>query len=178
MAAPDLGASQPRAVVVMGVAGCGKTLIGRALAGRLGAAFVEGDELQPPENVARMAGGQPLTDAHRAGWLDAVAAAILDANARGRTAVASCSALKRRYRDQLRGRCPHVAFVHLSVDRDTAHRRVAERTNHFMPASLVDSQFADLQPLEADEAGTTVDAAMPVESVVDKAARWVAANLP
>ncbi|MBX3569313.1 MAG: gluconokinase [Rhizobiaceae bacterium] len=162
----------------MGVAGSGKTLIGKALADRLGAVFVEGDALQPPENVARMAGGQPLTDAHRAGWLDAVAAAVGRANAEGRDAVAACSALKRIYRDRLRGQSAQMRFVHLSLDSDTARLRVASRTNHFMPASLVDSQFADLQPLQPDESGVVVDATMPAERVVDAAMAWISQDQP
>lgn len=159
--------ARPAAIIVMGVAGSGKTLIARALADRLDAVFVEGDELQPPENVARMAGGQPLTDEHRAGWLDAVAASIRAANFGGRSAVAACSALKRKYRDRLRGVCPGLVFVHLSVDKDTARQRVATRKDHFMPASLVDSQFADLQPLGTDEAGMVVDATTPVDALVE-----------
>jgi gluconokinase len=168
----------PAAIVVMGVAGSGKTVIARALAERLDAVFVEGDELQPPENVARMAGGQPLTDEHRAGWLDAVAASIRAANFGGRGAVAACSALKRRYRERLRGLCPGLVFVHLSVDKDTARQRVATRRDHFMPASLVDSQFADLQPLEADEAGISVDATTPVDALVEQIANGLAALQP
>ncbi|TJW81671.1 MAG: gluconokinase, partial [Mesorhizobium sp.] len=104
------------AIVVMGVAGCGKTAVGEALAKELRAIFIEGDRLHPPENVARMARGEPLTDALREGWLDAIGGRIAAAVADGQKAVAACSALKRSYRDRLRGFCPGVVFLYLKID--------------------------------------------------------------
>ncbi|MBZ9848770.1 gluconokinase [Mesorhizobium sp. CA14] len=154
------------AIVVMGVAGCGKTAVGEALAEALGADFIEGDRLHPPENVARMARGEPLTDALRAGWLDAIGERIAASLAGGRKPVAACSALKRSYRDRLSRFCPDMAFLYLKIDRETAWRRVANRKGHFMPASLVDSQFATLEEPAADEQAVTVDGTRSVAGIV------------
>lgn len=154
------------AIVVMGVAGCGKSAVGAALAARLGFDFVEGDRLHPPENVARMASGQPLTDELRAGWLDAIGARIAETRAAGRGVVATCSALKRGYRDRLRGFRSDIVFLYLEIDPATASRRVAGRKGHFMPASLVESQFAILEPPGADELAWTMDARRPVAAIV------------
>jgi len=161
----------------MGVAGCGKSVVGERLAERLGARFIEGDRLHPPENIARMARGQPLSDADREGWLDAIGAALAAAKSESRAAVAACSALKRRYRDRLRSWRPELRFVYLDIDRATAAARVAARQGHFMPASLVDSQFADLQPPERDEQAIALDARQPVETLVAEAAAGLAAPL-
>ncbi|WP_292339936.1 gluconokinase [Mesorhizobium sp.] len=156
------------AIVVMGVAGCGKTVVGEALAKELGAIFIEGDRLHPPENVARMARGEPLTDALREGWLDAIGERIAASIADGQKAVAACSALKRSYRDRLRGFCPGIVFLYLKIDRETAWRRVADRKGHFMPASLVDSQFATLEEPSLDELAVTVDATRTVAAIVNE----------
>ncbi|RWA71250.1 MAG: gluconokinase [Mesorhizobium sp.] len=152
----------------MGVAGCGKTVVGEALAKELGAIFIEGDRLHPPENVARMARGEPLTDALREGWLDAIGERIAASIADGQKAVAACSALKRSYRDRLRGFCPGIVFLYLKIDRETAWRRVADRKGHFMPASLVDSQFATLEEPSLDELAVTVDATRTVAAIVNE----------
>lgn len=160
----------PRAIVVMGVAGCGKTAVGEGLARRLGGRFVEGDRLHPPENVERMRRGEPLTDELREGWLDVIGAAIAKETAAGRNAVAACSALKRIYRDRLCGHAPGLFFVHLDIDKATSFERVGQRPGHFMPASLVESQFSALENLEDDEAGVTLDGASPVEDLVAMAA--------
>ncbi|RUU54062.1 gluconokinase [Mesorhizobium sp. M2C.T.Ca.TU.009.01.2.1] len=150
----------------MGVAGCGKTAVGEALAGALGAGFIEGDRLHPPENVARMARGEPLTDALREGWLDAIGEHIAASVAGKRKAVAACSALKRTYRDRLSRFCPEIIFLYLKIDRETAWRRVANRKGHFMPASLVDSQFATLEEPAADERAVTVDGTQSVAGIL------------
>jgi gluconokinase len=160
-------------LVVMGVAGCGKSVVGAALARVLGVGFVEGDAFHPSKNIARMASGIPLDDAHRAGWLDAVAAEIASRTAQGATVIATCSALKRRYRDRLRGRNPGLVFLHLALDREAAYERVQARGGHFMPASLVDSQFADLEPPSADETALTLDATLPVDGLVAEAAAFL-----
>lgn len=165
----DTDAGERRAIVVMGVAGCGKTEVGQGLARKLGAAFIEGDRLHPAANVARMASGQPLTDELRKGWLDAIGAAIAAEIASGRDVVASCSALKRSYRDRLRGHAAGLFFVHLDIDRETSFERVGHRPGHFMPASLVKSQFATLERLEPDEAGVKLDGALRVEELVGSA---------
>lgn len=142
--------------VVMGVSGCGKSFIGSLLAGQLKVDYVEGDALHPPENVAKMAAGVPLTDADRAGWLAALRDRIAAARAQGLGLVVSCSALKRAYRDLLREGDPGLRFAHLDGPREILLQRMQER-QHFMPASLLDSQLQTLQPLQADEAGLVLD---------------------
>ena len=159
-----------RACVVMGVAGCGKSAVGSVLAQAMGWTFIEGDRLQPAANVERMASGLPLTDDHRWGWLDAVGEEIALAGRNGNGSVAACSALKRAYRDRLRRHGEPLLFIHLKIDKATAALRVASRKGHFMPASLVDSQFADLQPPGPDEMAVVLDARRPVEQLVASAA--------
>lgn len=155
-----------RIVVVMGVAGCGKTAVGGALAEALGWRMIEGDELHPTENIERMRAGLPLTDAYRWGWLDAIGAEVAKSEREGAGAVVACSALKRAYRDRLRRYSGNMLFVHLGVDKATAAARVASRKGHFMPASLMDSQFADLEPPAPDEAAVTLDATRPIAELV------------
>jgi len=154
MKTPDAPDSAVR-VVVMGVSGCGKTTVGRALAAALGVPFIEGDELHPARNVALMASGTPLTDDDRRDWLQAVAAALSHAADTG--AVAACSALKRSYRDILRGRAPGLRFVHLVGERAVLEERMQRRSGHYMPASLLQSQLDILEPPTQDEAAITLD---------------------
>lgn len=165
-------------VVVMGVSGCGKSVVGTALADRLGCRFVEGDRLHPSENVARMASGVPLTDEHRWGWLDVVGGAMAAVLAEGSGVIAACSALKRSYRDRLRLAAGPVVFVHLDIDRETAARRVGQRRGHFMPATLIDSQFADLEPPGPDESAMILDARLPVSDIVAEATRFLVTSTP
>lgn len=154
--------------VVMGVSGCGKSSVGAALAMALGVRFLEGDAYHPPANVARMRAGVALTDAERAAWLDSLAAEIGAAAAAGTGLVLSCSALKRRYRDRLRAADPDLRFAHLSGERALFARRMQERSGHFMPLSLLDSQLATLEPLQRDEAGIVLDARRtPAELAAD-----------
>lgn len=160
---------RPRRVVVMGVSGCGKTVVGEALAKALSWRFVEGDQLHPAENVRRMSAGLPLTDAHRWGWLDAIGERLAAAASAGAGAVAACSALKRSYRDRLRRYDDGILFVHLRIDKATAAARVASRKGHFMPASLIDSQFADLELPGPDEVAGTLDATLPPADLVLRA---------
>lgn len=157
----------------MGVAGCGKSAVGTALAAALGAVFIEGDRLHPPENVARMARGEPLTDQLREGWLDAIGERIAASVGQGEGVVAACSALKRSYRDRLGRFCPEIVFLYLEIDPATARQRVGNRKGHFMPASLVDSQFAILEPPTADERALTLDATRPVDELVAAAVRLI-----
>ncbi|CAO3451605.1 AAA family ATPase [Azospirillum brasilense] len=145
------------AIVVMGVAGCGKTSVGEELARRLGWQFLEGDGFHPPENIAKMSAGIPLQDEDRWGWLDTIAAHIVLAKEAKAPVVVSCSALKRRYRERLSAGGTRVLFVHLDGSRDTIHARMALRAGHFMPTTLLDSQFAALEPLEAGELGIVCD---------------------
>ena len=144
-------AKRPVIIIVMGVSGSGKTVVGSALAEALGGRFAEGDRFHPPENISRMSAGMPLRDEDRWGWLDAIAIEIGEAERQGETLVVACSALKRIYRDRLRLASRHLRFVYLEVGRDVAAARVAARKGHFMPASLIDSQFADLEPPTPDE---------------------------
>jgi gluconokinase len=152
-------AKRPVIVVVMGVSGSGKTVIGSALAEALGGRFAEGDQFHPPENIARMSSGMPLRDEDRWGWFDAIAIEINLAERQGETLVVACSALKRIYRDRLRLASRHLQFVYLEIGREAAAARVAARKGHFMPASLIDSQFADLEPPASDEGAIKLDAA-------------------
>ncbi|MFR9800249.1 gluconokinase [Streptomyces sp. MS06] len=160
--------STPRVVVVMGVAGTGKTTIGPLLAARLGVPYAEGDDFHPAANIARMTSGVPLTDEDRLPWLDAIGA-WADRRA-GLGGVVACSALKRSYRDRLRAAAPGVVFVHLTGDRALIAERMARRRGHFMPTALLDSQFAALQPLQPDEAGVEVDVAGSPEQIAGRAA--------
>jgi gluconokinase len=143
--------TEPQIVVVMGVAGSGKTTIGRRLAEALGWAFAEGDTFHSPANVAKMAGGTPLTDADRWPWLDAIGAWIRAEAGANHSGVVACSALKRAYRDRLRAAWPALRVVHLEASREELRRRVGDRPGHFFPERLVDSQFADLEPPGPDE---------------------------
>ncbi|MEJ1202601.1 MULTISPECIES: gluconokinase [unclassified Streptomyces] len=157
----------PHVVVVMGVAGTGKTTIGPLLAARLGVPYAEGDDFHPPANIAKMTAGTPLTDEDRWPWLDAIGDW-----AHGRAGlggVVSSSALKRSYRDRLRAGAPGVVFVHLTGSRELIEERMSGRQGHFMPTALLDSQFATLQPLEPDEAGVAVDVAGTPEEIAERA---------
>lgn len=151
----------PRRYVVMGVSGCGKSDIGQRLADALQIAFVEGDAWHSVANVARMAAGIPLTDDDRAAWL----ATLRDQIARSDAMVLSCSALKRRYRDVLREGDPALFFIELDGARALIEERMRARRGHFMPTSLLDSQFRDLEPLQPDEAGLRVDISGSLASI-------------
>lgn len=146
-----------RALVVMGTAGAGKSRIGSALASALDVPFVEGDSFHPPENVAQMAAGIPLTDDNRAGWLRALAEQLRAARVNGTGVVLACSALKRRYRDVLRTGDDTVHFIALTGAPDLLRDRLDTRTGHYMPASLLDSQLAALELPEPDESAWTYD---------------------
>jgi gluconokinase len=163
-------------VVVMGVTGSGKTTVGMLLAERLGVAYAEADSFHPPANLTKMAAGQALDDDDRYPWLGAVADWIRDRNRTGQGGVVSCSALKARYRDQLRQADTRVWFLHLAADQGLITRRVAGRRGHFMPVSLVDSQFETLEPLQPDEAGAVFDASSPPEEIVRLTVALLSAN--
>jgi carbohydrate kinase (thermoresistant glucokinase family) len=153
--------------VIMGVAGSGKTTIGARLARALDVGFVEGDALHPAENVRRMAQGIPLTDADRRPWLLSIAARIREARQAGRGLVVACSALRRSYRDLLRAEgAPDLQFVFLRGTRDLIARRMSTRTGHFMPASLLESQFATLEEPSPDEAAWVCDGDAPPDAIV------------
>jgi gluconokinase len=153
----------------MGVSGSGKTTVGEALASALGWRFVEGDSFHPEANVAKMSAGIPLDDADRRPWLEALAVEIGKDDAAGRSSVIGCSALKRTYRDILRGGAPRVRFLHVHGDREVLAERVSDRPGHFFPPELLDSQLATLEPLGPDEDGVVVDVALPLEAQVEAA---------
>lgn len=137
--------SQPQQILVMGVSGSGKTVLARALAAALGWTFLEGDDFHPPANIEKMRHGTPLTDADRLPWLSAIAAAMAAQTSAGHPVVVACSALKQSYRDILRGGGP-LAVIFLQADADILRQRLNHRAGHFMPASLLDSQLATLEP--------------------------------
>lgn len=153
-----------RAIVVCGVSGAGKSTVGAALAARLAWSFRDADDLHPAENVARMRGGEPLTDADREPWLDRVAAEIEQCS----PVVVACSALRRAHRDRLRLGGLELWFVLLAPPTDVLRDRVTDRPGHFMPAALLDSQLAALEPLGAGERGIVVDRVDDVEVVVEE----------
>jgi len=141
----------------MGVSGCGKSSVGAMLAQSLGVRFIEGDDYHSPANVAKMAAGIPLTDEDRVLWLEALQAEIRQSVEAGVGIVLSCSSLKKRYRDVLRAGAPGLRFAHLEGSREVIAQRMAARTGHYMPPSLLDDQLAVLEPLQAGEAGLTLD---------------------
>ncbi|ALE07896.1 hypothetical protein AL755_15975 [Arthrobacter sp. ERGS1:01] len=147
----------------MGVSGCGKTTIGALVANDLGLPFTDGDSLHPMDNIAKMAAGTPLDDDDRAPWLQTVGRELAG-SANG--LVVACSALKRSYRDAIREQAPETVFLHLDGSREVLGSRLEGRSGHFMPATLLDSQLATLEPLGADEAAVVMDISAPVEALV------------
>ncbi len=154
-----LAPRKPPIVIVMGVAGAGKSTVGAALAAALDCAFADADEFHPQANIDKMRAGRPLTDADRASWLAAIAARIDDWRTQGKGGVIACSALKRAYRRVIIGKRPELRLVYLRGDAALIRRRLTQRRHHFMPASLLDSQFATLEEPGADERPIVVDAA-------------------
>jgi gluconokinase len=157
----------PVVLIVMGVSGVGKSTVGMPLADRLGWPFRDGDGFHPPENVEKMRSGTPLTDEDRTPWLEAIAAWIEQRRKDGTHGVIACSALKRAYRDILRAGHGDVRFVFLEGPRDLIAARLADGKGHYMPASLLDSQLATLEPPQADEDPITVSVAGEPEQIVD-----------
>jgi gluconokinase len=158
------------AAVVMGVAGCGKTTIAEALAARLGARMIEGDKLHSAANIAKMSAGTPLTDEDRWPWLSRIGLELIGNDA----AVAACSALKRVYRETIgRAARRQVAFVYLKGDRALIESRMHLRTGHFMPTSLLDSQFKTLEEPAAGELAITLDLAQSPDAIADQAVAFL-----
>lgn len=163
-----MSADSPALVVlIMGVAGCGKTTAGERLAARTGWVFRDADSFHPPENVTKMSSGIPLDDTDRKPWLAAIAAWMDERSQTGEPAVVTCSALKRVYRDALIGDRAFVRLVHLSGDKALIAERMAARKNHFMPTALLDSQFATLEPPGAEENPLVVPITLAPDAVVD-----------
>ena len=157
------------AIIVMGVSGSGKSTIGALLAERLGWPFADADGFHPPENVAKMAAGTPLTDADRWPWLDAIAAHIDAARKAGQPVVVACSALRRAYRERLRAGHGDLVFLHLSGAPEVIAARQAARQGHFMPPSLMASQFATLEDTAAEPDAVTVSVKASPHEVVNAA---------
>lgn len=166
----DAAGSEVFHVIAMGVSGCGKSTVGRLLAQELGGEFLDGDDLHPAANVAKMAAGIPLDDEDREPWLRLIGEKMAGASG---TMVIGCSALKRAYRDIIRAAAPDTAFVHLHGARELLAARMAARPGHFMPVSLLDSQLATLEPLQEDERGRVFDIAEPPVKIADEAAEWL-----
>jgi len=161
--------ADPLFIVVMGVAGCGKSLAGARLAAQMELPLVEGDDFHPAGNIEKMRQGIPLTDVDRAEWLQKLADAL---RAQPGGAVLTCSALKRSYRNALRGAVPHLRFLHLALTEHQALERVASRTDHFYPPSLVASQFEALEDPRSEPGVLVTDATAHIDRIVDAAARW------
>ena len=162
-------------VVVMGVSGAGKTVVGTALAASLGVEFIDADDLHPAANKAKMAAGIPLTDTDRQPWLVLVGDALHAQPGRG--PVMACSALKKIYRDTLRSSAPDAVFLELEANRAELRERVEHRPGHFMPAALLDSQLQTLEPLRPDERGTVLDTSAPFAEVLERAVAWLRASV-
>ena len=143
-------------LVLMGVAGCGKTTAAINLHNALGRPVAEADDFHPEANIAKMSRGAPLTDADRRPWLESLRAWMSEQADRGTRTIVTCSALKRSYRDLLVGAHGRVFFIHLVADEEALRERMEHREGHFMPSALLPSQFADLEPLADDEDGVTV----------------------
>lgn len=167
-AAPP-SAGGPR-VVVMGVSSCGKSTVGELLALKLGVPFMDGDDLHPRANIEKMASGVPLTDDDRWPWLTLVGEWLAGRSDGG---VIACSALKRSYRDRIRKAAPDTVFLHLHGSRKLMGARMAARPGHFMPTTLLDSQFATLELLADDEAGRVFDVSMTPGDITDAAVTWL-----
>jgi carbohydrate kinase (thermoresistant glucokinase family) len=160
-------------LIVMGVSGSGKTTVGRLAAERLEWRFLEADDYHPPENVQKMARGEPLDDADRLPWLHALAAELDEARRRGESVVLACSALKRAYRRILGVGRDDVAIVHLAGEREVILERMARRRGHYMPPDLLDSQFEALEPPEGDERALALDVRDPPERLASQAVEWL-----
>jgi len=159
-----------KAVVVMGVSGCGKTAVARGLAARLGWRAVDADDLHAPQAVAKMRAGQALTDADRWPWLDRVGAELAEGAASPQGVVVACSALRRVYRNRLRAACPGVSFIFLDGSREIIAERMARRHDHYMPLSLLESQLQTLERPDADEPDVLrVEIDQPLSGVLELA---------
>jgi len=156
-------------LVLMGVAGSGKTTLARILEDRLGLPYAEADDFHPPANIEKMSAGTPLDDDDRWPWLEAIRDWLTEQTRAGRPSVVTCSALKRSYRDVLRSAEGRVRFVHLTAGTDLLEDRMAHREGHFMPTTLLPSQLSTLEPLGDDEDGVTVVVDVPPQDVADRA---------
>lgn len=161
------------AIVVMGVAGCGKSVVGSAIAARSGGRLIEGDAFHPAENIQKMSAGIPLDDQDRAGWLVRLGQELQATIAAGERPILTCSALKQRYRDTLRDAVPGLGFVFLELTPAEAEKRVLARPGHFMPASLIDSQFAALEAPHGEPLTLALDATQPIDTLAGLVHTWL-----
>ena len=161
--------SLPDRLIVMGVTGCGKTTVGALLAGRLNAAFLDGDDYHPAANVEKMSSGQPLTDEDRWPWLDRLGEVIEDTVQEKGKVVLACSALRRVYRDRLTNACTEPPlFIHLSGSRDLIHGRMAARRDHYMPVGLLESQIETLEPIQPGENAVTLTIDATADQIISR----------
>lgn len=165
----DSKTARPVAIIVMGPSSVGKTTTAKLVAKALDWPFAEADEFHPPQNIDKMSAGIALNDTDRQPWLEKIRDWISSEAAEGRSVVLTCSALKRRYRDTLRGADARVRFLELVADKALVAARMAERKGHYMPPALLDSQFADLEMLDDDEDGVKIDVGRSPEQVRDDA---------
>ena len=163
----------PTRLVIMGVAGCGKSSLGEQAARALGLPLLEGDHFHPEANVQKMRAGVALSDADRAAWLDTLAARLAE---RSEGVVLTCSSLKRRYRDRLRAAAPDLRFAFLRLTREQSRERVAAREGHVFPVSLVDSQFDALEDPSGEPGVLALDAMRPIDELVAELVRWLRAD--
>ena len=161
-------------IVVMGVTGCGKTTIGIALAQKIGVIFIDSDGLHSDFNKRKMASGTPLNDSDRAPWLRAVSETLLNHE----NVVVACSALKKSYRDMILAEAPTSKFIHLTGTRELISGRLRERSHHFMPIELLDSQFQTLENLNETENGKSIDISKPVDEIVMEITAWIEYPFP
>ena len=168
-AAPERPATGPDIVIVMGVSGSGKTTLAKGISTVMGWEFAEGDAFHSEANVEKMRSGQALTDDDRWPWLEAIGSWISAKEAAGESAVVTCSALRRAYRDVLRRDRPHVRFLHVTAPAELIRDRMEHRPGHYMPASLLPSQIATLEPLDDDEPGISVTNEGTAAQVLDRA---------
>jgi carbohydrate kinase (thermoresistant glucokinase family) len=156
-------------IVVMGVTGCGKTTVGIALAEALGIEFIDSDVLHSEANKKKMSSGTPLTDSDREPWLQDVSKALQSHE----SVVVACSALKKSYRSTILAGAPTTKFVHLSGSQELIFARLSERSHHFMPIGLLDSQFQTLEPLDHTETGKVFEISKPVDEIVNEVILWI-----
>jgi len=156
-------------IVVMGVTGCGKTTVGIALAEALGIEFIDSDDLHSESNKKKMSSGTPLTDSDREPWLQVVSKTLQNHE----NIVVACSALKKSYRSTILAGAPTTKFVHLSGSQELIFTRLSERSHHFMPIGLLDSQFETLEPLGHTETGKVFEISKPVNEIVNEVIAWL-----
>ena len=167
------------AVVVMCVSGCGKSAVGAEIAKNSGGRLIEGDAFHPQANIDKMSAGHPLNDEDRAGWLTRLGEEVASALRNGEKPILTCSSLKLIYRDRLRAAVPGLGFVFLELTKELATERCSHRPGHFMPASLVDSQFATLEPPYGEDRTLVVDATKSIEQIgIDAASWWKSSHTP